>query len=275
MTGGLAANEGDPHITTVDGINYDFQSAGEFGALRDGEGLLVQTRQTPVATAAAIFNDYTGLTSCVSLNTAVAARVGTHRVTFQPNASGVPDPAGLQLRVDGALTTLSAAGVSLGAGGRVIPAGSGGIEIDFPDGTALLVTPNWWSTESKWFLNVDAYHTPALEGIMGARSRGSWLPGLPDGTSLGPQPASLHQRYLDLNQKFADAWRVTDKTSLFDYARGPPPRPSRNRVGRPRTRRACCRRAIRRNPSASSWRKGSAGPSSTNIATPTASSTSW
>ncbi|MEO8502385.1 MAG: Ig-like domain repeat protein [Acidobacteriota bacterium] len=220
VTGGAAANEGDPHITTVDNINYDFQSAGEFGALRDGEGLLVQTRQTPVATAAAIFNDYTGLTSCVSLNTAVAARVGTHRVTLQPNASGVPDPTGLQLRVDGALTTLSATGVSLGAGGRIIPAGSGGIEIDFPDGTVLLVTPNWWSTESKWFLNVDAFHTPALEGIMGARARGSWLPGLPDGTSLGPQPASLHQRYIDLNQKFADAWRVTDKTSLFDYAPG-------------------------------------------------------
>jgi hypothetical protein len=30
----------------------------------------------------------------------------------------------------------------------------------------------------------------------------------------------LHQRYLDLYGKFADAWRVTDATSLFDYAPG-------------------------------------------------------
>jgi hypothetical protein len=30
----------------------------------------------------------------------------------------------------------------------------------------------------------------------------------------------LHQRYIDLNQTFADAWRVTNTTSLFDYAPG-------------------------------------------------------
>jgi hypothetical protein len=33
-------------------------------------------------------------------------------------------------------------------------------------------------------------------------------------------PGALHDRYLDLYQKFANAWRVTDKTSLFDYAPG-------------------------------------------------------
>jgi lysyl endopeptidase len=75
--------------------------------LRDGNGLEILTRQTPIAT---IFNPgpnpYTGLATCVSLNTAVAARVGAHRVTYQPNFSGVPDPSGLQLRVDGVLTTL-------------------------------------------------------------------------------------------------------------------------------------------------------------------------
>jgi hypothetical protein len=219
VTGGAAANEGDPHITTVDGIHYDFQSAGEFVALRDG-GLQIQTRQTPVATASAIGNAYTGLTTCVSLNTAVAARVGTHRVTFQPNLSGVPDPSGLQLRVDGNLTTLPANGLHLGSGGRVASSAGGIIEIDFPDETVLIVTPGWWSTESKWYLNVDVFHTPALEGIMGARARGSWLPALSDGTSLGPKPAALHQRYVDLYDKFADSWRVTNKTSLFDYAPG-------------------------------------------------------
>ena len=41
--------EGDPHIRTVDGVNYDFQSAGEFVLLRD-ENLEIQTRQIPVAT---------------------------------------------------------------------------------------------------------------------------------------------------------------------------------------------------------------------------------
>jgi len=215
-------NDGDPHLTTVDGIHYDFQGAGEFVALRDGAGLEIQTRQTPVATT---FdpgpNPYTGLATCVSLNTAVAARVGTHRVTYQPNLSGVPDPSGLQLRVDGALVALGPAGVDLGLDGRVArsPDGSG-LEIDFPDGTVLIVTPGWWASQGKWYLNLSVFHTAASQGIMGAIAAGSWLPALPGGASTGPMPAALHDRYLVLNRTFADAWRVTAGTSLFDYAPG-------------------------------------------------------
>src|SRR5207237_9178293 len=33
-----------------------------------------------------------------------------------------------------------------------------------------------------------------------------------------PRPAGLHDGYLTLYKKFADSWRVTDKTSLFVYA---------------------------------------------------------
>jgi len=221
VSGLPAANEGDPHITTVDGIHYDFQSAGEFVVLRDADGMQIQTRQTPVPTASVVTNAYTGLTTCVSLNTAVAARVGNHRVTYEPNLSGVPDPSGLQLRVDGNLTTLGPSGINLGASGRIIKAPVGdGIEIDFANGTILVVTANWWPSQSRWYLNVDLRSTPALEGIMGALARNSWLPLLPDGTQLGPKPTSLHQRFVDLYDKFANAWRVTKATSLFDYAPG-------------------------------------------------------
>jgi subtilisin family serine protease len=214
-------NDGDPHLTTVDGIHYDFQSAGEFVTLRDAGGLEIQTRQTPVATTFNSWpNPHTGLASCVSVNTAVAARVGKHRVTFQPNLSGVPDPSGLQLRVDGVLTTVGANGLALGPGGRVAPSVGGGIEIDFPDGTALIVTPGWWASQSKWYINLSVFHTPASAGIMGAMAPGSWLPALPNNTSMGPKPTAAHQRYVDLYQKFADAWRVTGRTSLFDYAPG-------------------------------------------------------
>lgn len=221
VTGGMAANEGDPHIRTVEGIHYDFQSAGEFVALR-GDGLEVQTRQAAIATAGVLgANPYTGLSTCVSLNTAVAARVGGHRVSYQPNLSGVPDPSGLQLRVDGVLTALGPQGIDLGDGGRVAPSGSGGaITIDFPNGTSMIVTPGWWGSQQTWYLNVDAYHTTATEGLMGALAGGSWLPALPDGTSLGPRPAALHDRYVALYETFADAWRVSDDTSLFDYAPG-------------------------------------------------------
>ncbi len=217
-----ATNDGDPHITTVGGIRYDFQSVGEFIVLRDGNGMQIQTRQSPVSTQPPFTDPYTGLATCVSLNTAVAARVGRHRVTYQPNLSGRPDPSGMQLRVDGVLTPLGAQPINLGPGARVMKSAVGnGIEIDFPDGTNLTAVSNFWGApHNRWYINLSVLNTEATEGIMGALASGSWLPALPDGTSLGPKPAALQQRYVDLYQKFADAWRVTNATSLFDYAQG-------------------------------------------------------
>jgi hypothetical protein len=221
VSGGAAANEGDPHLTTVDGVHYDFQSAGEFVSLR-GDGLEIQTRQAAIATT--FFpgpNAHTGLATCVALNSAVAAQVGSHRLTYQPDLSGVPDPDGLELRIDGVLTTLPAQGVALAGGGRVAPTGTGGaLAVDFPNGSTMLVTPGWWASQSKWYLNVNVHRTTASEGTMGAIAPGSWLPALPDGSSLGPRPAAAADRYADLYRRFAAAWRVTPATSLFDYAPG-------------------------------------------------------
>jgi hypothetical protein len=220
---------GDPHITTVDGTHFDFQSAGEFVSLRDRSGDEIQTRQTPVSTTFIGTDGYDGLTTCVSLNTAVAARVGEHRVTYEPNLDGVPDPSGLQLRIDGALTTLGSQGRDLGNGGRVFHTPtSGNLEIDFPDGKTLFVTPGWWASQGEWYLNVDVTHLGLVSAVGQASERGiagpiateSWLPALPNGTSLGPMPGSLQQRYVDLYRRFADAWRVTNKDSLFDYEPG-------------------------------------------------------
>ncbi|HYE55295.1 MAG TPA: hypothetical protein VD996_10640, partial [Chitinophagaceae bacterium] len=122
---------GDPHLRTVDGVTYDFQAAGEFVLLR-GENLELQARHSPVQTSVPLGPDgHTGLTSCVSLNTAFAARIGSHRVTYQPNINGTPDPSGLQLRVDGELVKISAAGISLGPDGRIMPTSApGGIQIN-------------------------------------------------------------------------------------------------------------------------------------------------
>jgi hypothetical protein len=221
--------EGDPHLTTADGTHFDFQGAGEFITLRDRDGMEIQTRQAPIATT--FFpgpSAYDGLATCVSINTAVAARVGGHRVTWEPNLNGVPDPSGLQLRIDGAPTTLGPQGLALGTGGRVAPAAGGALEVDFPDGKTLIATPEWWASQSKWYLNVDVSHFgivtdvggSSTRGIAGPIAAGSWLPALPSGASVGPMPASLPARYDTLYRTFADAWRVTDKDSLFDYAPG-------------------------------------------------------
>lgn len=237
---GVLTNDGDPHITTANGVHYNFQGAGEYVSIRNTSGLEIQTREAPIATTFSPGPDpYDGVATCVSLNTAVAARVGKHRVTYEPNLNGVPDPSGLQLRIDGVLTTLGPAGQDLGDGGRIVRTSApGGLEIDFPDSNALLVTPGWWASQSKWYLNVDVVRKPAADGmggptiavpkaavappggLMAAIPQGSWLPSLPDGTVMGAMPATIHQRYIDLYQKFGDAWRVTDATSLFDYAPG-------------------------------------------------------
>lgn len=215
-------DNGDPHIQTVDGVNYDFQSAGEFTLLADGSAMEIQARQTPVSGAPPIPNAHTGLTSCVSINTAVAARAGAHEISYQPSISGSTGANDLQLRIDGVLTDIQAVqSVNLGSGARVSRSAVGnGIEVDFPNGTSMTAIPQWWGSQSKWYLNLSVFNTPATEGVMGLIPPGGWLPALPDGNSLGARPAALSQRYHDLNRTFADAWRVSDASSLFDYAPG-------------------------------------------------------
>lgn len=177
-------NDGDPHIKTVNGLYYDFQTGGEFVALR-GQGMEFQTRQRPVPNLA-----------WVSVNTAVAARVNTYRVTWQPGDGVTPDPSGLQLRINGVVTSLPSGGIVLGVGGKVSPLGSDGITIDFPDGTKMTANASFWPYGNVWYLNVRAYGTMATDGIMGVLKQNEWL-----------------------TQGFSDKWRVDKETSLFDYAR--------------------------------------------------------
>ncbi len=222
IVGGLHRySEGDPHIKTMDGTNYDFQSAGEFVLLRD-DNFELQTRQSPVETDGPLGpNEHTGLSSCVSLNTAVALRVGPHRITYQPNTSGEPDPSGMQLRIDGQLTSLPNPEIRLQSGGRIVRTQApGGIQIETAGGATVAITPNWWDYYRLWYININVNHARATQGVMGAIPPGNWLPTLPDETFMGPMPKDLHQRYLDLYEKFEGAWRVTDASTLFDYAPG-------------------------------------------------------
>jgi hypothetical protein len=216
-----AGDNGDPHIRTVNGVNYDFHGAGEYTLLQDGSDYEIQVRQTPVTTANPLYNGYTGLSSCVAVNTALAARVGSYRISYQPS-----DPqefqTTMQLRVNGALTDINALGtVNLGVGGRVAKAAIGdGIQVDFPNGSSLLVTPGWWSTHNINYLNISVLNTPATEGLAGFIQSGQWLPALRNGTNLGSLPSSLTSRYKQLNVTFSNSWRITNATSLFDYAPG-------------------------------------------------------
>jgi hypothetical protein len=210
---------GDPHVHTVDGTKYDFQSVGEFTLLLDGDRLEIQVRQTPVPTANPATDAHSGLTECVSINTAVAVRMGPHRIALQ---QGSERQQGVQFYVDGKTADMPADGIDLG-GSRVSAFAANaatGIRVDFEDGTVVLITPTPWAANNVWYLNVSVSNTSADEGVMGFIPKGSWLPRLRNGVDVGPMPASLHDRYVTLYKTFADSWRVTDKTSLFVYAPG-------------------------------------------------------
>lgn len=212
------SDNGDPHIHTVDGKYYDFQAAGEFILLRDRDGFEVQARQTPILTANPITDWYSGLKSCVSLNTAAAARVGRHRIAYMPGR----ETGSYQFYVDGKPANLTSRGMNLD--GHSVSGfdvnGVTAMRVDYLNHAVLIVTPMFWSTNNVWYLNISVYHTYADEGIMGPILPGNWLPQLRSGAGVGPMPASLDDRFNMLYKTFADSWRVTDETSLFVYAPG-------------------------------------------------------
>src|SRR5262249_49073914 len=123
--------------------------------------------------------------------------------------------------IDGKLTSLPAGGIDLGGGNRIAASTvSGGIDVKATDGTRVLITPNFWSSQGYAYLNIDVLSTRAREGTMGHILPGQFLPLPPHRSAFGPKPVSLAARDTLLNDKFADAWRVTSATSLFDYAPG-------------------------------------------------------
>jgi len=198
-------SNGDPHIRTVNDRSYNMQAAGEYVLLRSPDGSVeIQARQEP-------WSQKTSET--VAVNTAVAARVGSHRV-------GVYAPGGaqtLQVDVDGATVPLSAP-VTLSGGGRVARTAAG-VEIDLPDGSVL------WAlyTSDLYGINIEVSPSAALRsngvGLLGAVALGHPLPALPSGPGMpiNTNPVTIYNYKYGT---FAPAWRVTAGTSLFDYAPG-------------------------------------------------------
>jgi FtsP/CotA-like multicopper oxidase with cupredoxin domain len=168
------ADNGDPHVHTVDGKRYDFQAVGEFTLLRDRDGMEVQARHWPVQTATPITDSYSGLTSCVSVNTAVAARVGSHRIAYQPGREGRL----LQFYLDGEPAPLPVDGLDLDAHRVTAYAVAGGataLRVDYAHHAVLTITPYFWNSYNIWILNVSVSHTHGDEGIMGRIPEGSWF----------------------------------------------------------------------------------------------------
>jgi hypothetical protein len=201
-----SSSNGDPHLRTVNRYHYDFQAAGEFVLLRNADSSIeIQGRQEPYHPL------LPGPFSGVSTNTAISARDNGHTVGVY-----VTDGA-LVLHIDGAQVDPATA-PDLGSGASVQSV-KNGLQINFPDGTTLAAL-----SVGSWGINAVILPSSSLTsggmGLLGPITPGGMgVPALPDGTQL-PVAPDTETRDKILYGQFADAWRVTDATSLFDYDPG-------------------------------------------------------
>jgi autotransporter passenger strand-loop-strand repeat protein len=200
-----ASDAGDVHLTTFDGLHYDFQAAGEFILAQStvpGDSFQVQARMQPW---------YNG--ASVSVTTMVAVQVGSDRVTIGLGRSS-------PVWVDGTAVTLPANGGAYDlAGGAIRQLTSTSYQITENTGESVTVSINGDSLGQ--YINAtislpSGTARGAVQGLLGTDSgnqANEFV--LPNGTIL-PQPLS----YSDLYTAWANAWRLTQSNSLLDYSAG-------------------------------------------------------
>jgi len=215
-----ARTYGDPHMVTFDGARYSFQTVGEFVLTKSTSGLEVQARQKPQS------DDF-------SLNTAVAMNVGGDRVGIY--ASDYPDgDRSTPVRVHGRPVQVSANKAYFLPNGGTIRVKGKTYTVAWPTGET--VTAQIRRSGGMSFMNINVQITDCSEGIfdglLGNANgfEGDDFRGLNDQPDLriasGNDPfwgtsREMEQRRLSfLANTLADQYRVTQLSTLFDYAPG-------------------------------------------------------
>ena len=190
----------DAHLVEPDGTILDFNPEGEFvfaTSTQSGNSFDVQVRLQPL-----------GASQSASIVTQVAAQLGNDRLTFGVGRANT-------VLVNGTAVDLSLNTPDLLSGGELTQVDAQTYKVVWNTGEVLTVT------NSGSFLNVSASAGPngtpgsivGLATLSAATTAGNDLT-LPDGTVLsGPITTG------ELAQ-FANAWRVPQQFSLFDYAAG-------------------------------------------------------
>ncbi|MGV3758677.1 MAG: PQQ-binding-like beta-propeller repeat protein [Actinomycetota bacterium] len=191
---GCGEGHGEPHFSTFDERHYSLQTAAELVGARSDDGRFeVQWRQEPY-------------TDNVSGITAVAVRIAESRVTVVGEDE--------QLRVDGEVVELEVGEAFRTPGGALVHRTERRIVVEGPDGDGVVhIQPH--PRMIGLLVDPPEDERGSLEGLLGdADGDPTNDLVLADGSLL------IDETWEDLHPGLAEAWRVTDATTLFDYEDG-------------------------------------------------------
>jgi hypothetical protein len=185
---------GDPHLRTFDGTLYDLQSVGELTLMLDElDGMEVQVRTVPW-----------GVSGSVSVNSAVAVRVGADRLAFYGREEAT---------LNGEPTTFTSSATLLPGGGSVVRSGVRH-SVRWPDGSQVTVDASYV------YLTVAVYLADGRSGnVVGLLGD---FDGVPE-AQVFTRDGTLLEGPIDFGtfyNVYAESWRVTQEESLFDYGPG-------------------------------------------------------
>jgi hypothetical protein len=187
------SNIGDPRYRTFDGLFYEFQGVGEYILLESlDDDLVIQTRQAP-------WRDST----TVSINSGVAAQVGTDRVGIYVDQAS-------ELYINGEPTEL-ASGERRQLDGGSVRREDNRYTVMWADQTTLVT-----SLRSD-FMDLRVLIAPEragrVVGLLGD-ANGSRANDLATREgSVFEQPLTFEQLY----QEYGNSWRISQEESLLDY----------------------------------------------------------
>jgi hypothetical protein len=220
----IGRSYGDPHLKSFDQATYSFQTVGEFVLSKsERNSFEVQTRQQAQS-------------DNFSLNAAVAMNVAGDRVCYY--ASTKPDQMNGNLRLNGMPIQLQGRTYFLPNGGVVRFEGRN-YTIAWPTGEMVILdvrssggfgfvntTVHVFECDRSTFQglmgNANGIAEDDFQGRNGDRPRPNYMAFSTFGnSSLQQASAFAEKEYLSfLAKDFAEDWRVTTQTTLFDYAPG-------------------------------------------------------